>query len=78
MGGVSDLAQKLITDPKSKWMTGAKYLGTAAKFAGPAFAIASIYLQKDVPSDQEVMKKYHEEVWFHTFSTQLLSNHVTL
>ena len=75
VGGVSELAQSLTSESNKGW---AKGLGTAAKFAGPAFAIASIYLQKDVPSDQEVMKKYHEEVWFHTFSTQLLSNHVTL
>ena len=65
MGGVSDLTQQLVKDPK--WMKGAKLLGTAAKFAGPAFAIASIYLQKDVPSDQEIMKEYHEEVWVQTF-----------
>ena len=62
MGGVSEFAQAMVTDPKSDAFKAAKSIGTVAKFAGPAFAIASIYLQEDLPSDQEIMKEYHEEV----------------
>ena len=55
LGGVSEIAQALTSESNKGW---AKGIGTAAKFAGPAMAIASIYLQEDVPSAQEL----HEEV----------------
>ena len=65
VGGVSEIAVALTSESNKGW---AKGIGTAAKFAGPAVAIASIYLQEDVPSAQELHEEVRQFILFSTHS----------